>query len=127
VPRRSCRWVWAGRLAFGVIVAGLVVYLVTVGLERADKLASTISLVVALAAFVAPYLLPAPGVDGVSGAVPDQVVDTGTARATNGGQANTGMDLAGGDRPTHVARSGNAVADGSGSVANTGVLRRPRQ
>jgi hypothetical protein len=56
VPCRSRLWVWTGRATFGVIVVGLVVYLVVAGLDKADKLASSISVVVALAALGAPYL-----------------------------------------------------------------------
>ncbi|MDG4765771.1 hypothetical protein O7632_16940 [Solwaraspora sp. WMMD406] len=117
---------WAGRVAFGVIVAGLVVYLVMVGLDKADKLASSIGAVAALTALAAPYLLPAPGSRGVSMVEPDEVRDTGAARATGGGRANTGVDVVGDDRPARVIRSGNATAHGPGSTANTGVQRRPR-
>jgi hypothetical protein len=118
--------VWVGRVAFGVIVAGLVVYLVVVGLDKADKLASAIGAVAALVALVAPYLLPTPRPGGVSRVEPDRVQDTGTARGTGMGQANTGVDVVGDDRPAQVTRSGDATADGPGSVANTGVQRRPR-
>jgi hypothetical protein len=111
---------------FGVIVAGLIVYLVMVGLDKADKLASAVGVVVALAALVAPYLLPAPGSGGVSRVEPDRVQDSGAARASGGGQANTGVDVVGDDRPAQVTRSGDATADGRGSTANTGVQRRPR-
>ncbi|HET8660714.1 MAG TPA: hypothetical protein VFM55_17135 [Micromonosporaceae bacterium] len=38
------------------VTTGLVMYLFHVGLERADKLASVLSLLVAAAAFAAPYL-----------------------------------------------------------------------
>ncbi|BCJ47217.1 hypothetical protein GCM10010168_71940 [Actinoplanes ianthinogenes] len=111
---------WAGRGLFGVIVAGLVGYLAVVGLDRADKLGSVIGSVVAVIALIAPYLLPAPT------DVPDRVEDSGKARATGGGQANTGVQVAGDDRPARVTGSGDAVADGPGSVANTGVQRHPR-
>lgn len=126
MPRRSRRWVWAGRVAFGLIVTGLVVYLVAVGLDKADKLASAIGAVAALAALGAPYLLPSP-TGGASMMEPDRVQDSGTARATGGGQANTGVDAdtSGEGRPAQVIRSGDASADGPGSVANTGVSRRP--
>ena len=126
MPRRSRRWVWAGRAVSAVIVAGLVGYLVVAGLERADKLASAISAVVAVAALAAPYLFPVPasGNTGVSKVGADQVEDSGTARATGGGQANTGVDGVGNDRPAQVTRSGDATATGPGSVANTGVRRR---
>lgn len=114
---------WAGRVAFAVIIAGLVVYLLGVGLDKADKLASAISAVVALAALGVPYLL-SPSSGGASVVGPDRVDNSGAARATGGGQANTGVDVVGDDRPAQVAGSGDATADGPGSVANTGVSRR---
>jgi hypothetical protein len=51
-------WIWGGRIVAVMVVAGLVAYLVSVGLDKADKLASVLGLLVAVAAFVAPYLLP---------------------------------------------------------------------
>ncbi|MEU4447739.1 hypothetical protein AB0K14_07230 [Actinosynnema sp. NPDC050801] len=106
-------------------MAGLAVYLFKVGLEDADKLGSSIGGVAAVAALLAPYLLPR----REEAAVPDEVVveDSGDADATGGGEANTGAETVDGDTGTvRVTRSGNAVADGPGSVANTGVRRRPR-
>jgi hypothetical protein len=82
--------------------------------------------VVALVAVGAPYLLPQPLPEGVPMPEPDRVEDTGVARATDGGQANTGLQAAGDERPARIARSGNATADGPGSVANTGVQHRRR-
>jgi hypothetical protein len=58
MPRRRPAWIWVGRVLFAVIVAALVTYLVTVGVDKADKLASTIGAVVVLLALGAPYLLP---------------------------------------------------------------------
>ena len=123
VPRRSAWWVWAGRVVFAVVVVGLVVYLAVVGLDRADKLASSISLLVGLFALAAPYLLPLPG---VSGGEPDRVEDTGDARATGGGQANTGLHTGDVGRAARAARTGDATADGPRSSANTGIQRGPR-
>lgn len=129
--RRSVRWVWAGRVVFGVIVVGLVVYLFAVGLDRADKVGSSIGGVVAVAALLAPYLLArSGGEDAVSGdATVDAAVveDSGDASATGGGEANSGVETAEAeDSAVRVVRSGKAVADGPGSVANTGVRRSPR-
>jgi hypothetical protein len=56
--RRRAGWIWGGRAVAVVVVAGLAVYLYTVGLDRADKLASVVGLLVAVAALVAPYVLP---------------------------------------------------------------------
>ncbi|KOX11560.1 hypothetical protein [Streptomyces sp. NRRL B-3648] len=111
-------------MAFGVIVVALAVYLVVVGPDKADKLASGISAVVALAALGAPYLLPPPLPGRVSMSDPDRVEDTGTARATGGGQANTGLRTPSDDRQAQVTRSGDATANGRGSVANTGINRQ---
>jgi hypothetical protein len=58
MQRRRSGWIWGGRVAALVVVAGLVAYLSSVGLDKADKLASVLSLLVALVALVAPYLLP---------------------------------------------------------------------
>ncbi|KKJ93323.1 hypothetical protein LQ51_30460 [Micromonospora sp. HK10] len=126
VPDRSWRWRWAGRALFAVIVVGLVVYLARVGWDQADKRASSIGAVLALLALGAPYLLPSTG-GGVVLAEPERVEDSGTAEATGGGRANTGVDsVDGAERPARVVRSGDARADGPGSVANTGIVRRPR-
>jgi hypothetical protein len=56
--RRRSGWIWGGRIAAVVVLAGLAVYLASVGLDKADKLASVFGLLVAVAALVAPYLLP---------------------------------------------------------------------
>jgi hypothetical protein len=58
--RRGSGWKWGGRIAAMVVVAGLAAYLFSVGLDKADKLASVLALLVAIAALVAPYLLPSP-------------------------------------------------------------------
>jgi hypothetical protein len=57
-PARRLRWVWAGRVISALILAGLAVYLWRLGLDRADKVASALGLLVALAALGFPYLLP---------------------------------------------------------------------
>ncbi len=55
--RRHSGWIWGGRITAVVVLAGLTVYLASVGLDKADKLASVLSLLVAIAALIAPYLL----------------------------------------------------------------------
>jgi hypothetical protein len=57
MPGHRRRWVWTGRVVCLLLVGGLVTYLVSVGLDRADKIASGVGAVLALAALVAPYLL----------------------------------------------------------------------
>lgn len=71
--RRHSGWIWSGRIAAAVILVGLAVYLASVGLDKADKLASSLSLLVAVAALLAPYLLPSSG-DGHSESGPTQQV-----------------------------------------------------
>ncbi|WP_229075820.1 hypothetical protein [Actinoplanes sp. DH11] len=122
MPRRSPRWIWAGRIVFGLVAAGLIAYLVRAGLDDADKLASCAGAVLALSALVAPYLLPPGGRE--PGPAPHRVEDSGAARATGGGRAVSGAEVTGGG-PVQVARSGDAVADGPGSSAVSGVVRRP--
>jgi hypothetical protein len=56
--RRRSGLVWGGRIVAVVMVVGLAVYLLMVGLDQADKLASALSLLVAVAALAAPYVLP---------------------------------------------------------------------
>jgi hypothetical protein len=110
-----------------VILVGLTGYLVHVGLDAADKLASSIGVVIALTALFAPYLLPPPGSGGAPMSEPDQVEDTGIATATGGGHANTGAQVSDHAGPARVTRSGDAVADGPGSVANTGIQHQAQQ
>ena len=125
VPRRGRRWIWAGRITAVVILAGLAGYLAWAGLDTASEVGSSISGVIALAALLAPYLLPAPQPAGPSRPDPARVEDSGAATATAGGQANTGLQTTGGSGPAQVSRSGDARADGPGSVANTGIQRQP--
>ncbi|MEU8242556.1 hypothetical protein AB0C07_30250 [Actinoplanes missouriensis] len=60
MPRRSAVAIWTGRAIFGAIIAALIIYMIASGLDKADKLASTISVLAALLALAAPYLLPPP-------------------------------------------------------------------
>lgn len=58
MPRRTRKWVWAGRVLAGAAVAGLGWYLISAGTARANLIAAPAALVVAFAALLAPYLLP---------------------------------------------------------------------
>uniref|UniRef100_UPI001EE49A69 hypothetical protein n=1 Tax=Saccharothrix deserti TaxID=2593674 RepID=UPI001EE49A69 len=61
---------------------------------------------------------------GMGGVV---VEDSGDAEAMGAGEANTGAETGQDDtRAVRVTGSGKAVAEGPGSVANTGVRRVPR-
>lgn len=73
---RRSGWIWGGRIGAVVILAGLAVYLASVGLDKADKLASVLSLLVAVAALVAPYLLPSSDGDRSKPEPPQQVANT---------------------------------------------------
>jgi len=120
-------WIRVGRVVAALVLVGLGVYLFHVGPDAADKLGSSIGLLVALAALLTPYLIPAPSSSIVSVADVTRVEETGNATARAGGQANTGVM-----EPTHrgrtmVKRSGDAKAEGPGSLANTGVRRVPTE
>ena len=58
MPRRTRRWVLAGRVAAAAVVCGLAVWFWVAGLSRAAVVAGPVSAVIALAALFAPYLLP---------------------------------------------------------------------
>ncbi|WP_439657751.1 hypothetical protein ACSHWB_35930 [Lentzea sp. HUAS TT2] len=112
-------------------MAGLVVYLFVVGLDKADKVGSSIGGVLALVALGTPYLLPRsreedPMLEHTQ-ASEIVVEDSGDANATGGGEANTGAQaVEGAMGAVRVTGSGNATADGPGSVANTGAQGIPR-
>jgi hypothetical protein len=74
--RRRSGWVWTGRIAAVVVFAGLGAYLASVGLDKADKLASALGLLVAVAALVAPYLTPSSDGDDSERKPVQQVADT---------------------------------------------------
>jgi hypothetical protein len=59
MPHRTRRWIWAGRALAAAAVAGLGGYLIAAGPSRASLIAGPAALVIALAALLAPYLLPA--------------------------------------------------------------------
>lgn len=56
----------------------------------------------------------------------DRVTDSGVAIARGGGRAVTGADITGDSGPVRVTRSGDATADGLGSEATSGIVRRSR-
>lgn len=120
----SRRWIWLGRVAAAVILIGLGVYLFSVGLENADRLASIGSLFLAAIALIAPYLFP---IRSQGGSVVSDVVEvkgSGNATAEDGGHANTGID-SNTDKQLRVDGSGDAIAKGPGSIATTGIMNRP--
>lgn len=115
---------WAGRAVFVVVMVALVIYVAVIGLDRANKLAGVIGVLLALCALVAPYLLPAADGRTTSRSGADRAEDTGKAGATGGGDANTGVQTGHQDGPARVRRTGNATAEGRKSNANTGIQRR---
>jgi hypothetical protein len=65
-------WVRGGHAIAVLAVSGLAAYLWAVGLSRADAVAGVVSLLVAIIALVAPYLLPPGGRNAESGSLPHQ-------------------------------------------------------
>jgi hypothetical protein len=123
MPHRTRRWIWAGRAVAALSVAGLASSLFALGWNIAGQLGSAAAAVVALAALLTPYVLPPPPARSVASPVPgmDRVDDSGAATARRSGQANTGMQVTGRAGSSQVRSSGDAQADGPGSVANTGI------
>jgi len=125
MPHRSAGWVWAGRAIFAVLTTVLVVYLIAVGLDKADKVASSVGAVAALLALGAPYLLPP---------VPAQSAGVSAVHATGAGAVALGCD-SGGEISTEVSAvnpsttvepAGPGVAaSGNGSVAIGGSSMAP--
>jgi hypothetical protein len=127
VPGRVTGRLWAGRAAAGLVLAGLVLYLAWVGLDKADKIASCLSLLLATGLALAPHLLSTPEEDP-SRPAPDWVVDTGKAVAEDDdATAVTGAQVEEGSGPVWVESTGDAHASGSGSTAVSGIQRLPRE
>lgn len=57
--RKRSSWMWVGRFIAGAVIVALSVYLYRQGLDRADKIGSSVAVVLALAALAAPHLFPA--------------------------------------------------------------------
>lgn len=55
---RNQRWLWGSRAVAVLVLAGLLIYLCVVGLDKSDKIATVLGALAAVAAFAAPYLLP---------------------------------------------------------------------
>ena len=98
---------WVGMVVCGLLVAALVAYLATIGLDRADKIASGIAAVLALLALVAPYLLPAPR----AASCPVRVSASGVGAVAIGGDSSA-------DVSTFVSA---AVASGRPGAIGAGV------
>ncbi|GIG93170.1 hypothetical protein Pen02_81060 [Plantactinospora endophytica] len=124
MARRGRRWLWAGRLVCLLLVGGLVTYLMSVGLDKADKVASGIGAVAALLALIAPYLIPSSQDDEATDA------HASGAGAVAIGGTNTGEVIAEatGTIPSAApAPDGGVSATGPASVAvggkNTALIR----
>ena len=127
VPHRNPRWIWVGRIVAILVLAALVTYMILAGLTTANLVGGALGGVAALIALLAPYLLPTPSPPAERSPVsnPDRVENSGAATAAAGGEAITGVQDTAGGQPVQVYRSGDAHADGQGSVAITGIQRRP--
>jgi hypothetical protein len=125
VPRRTRGRLWAGRVAAGLVLVGLAVYLLSVGLDKADKISSCLSLLLATGLALAPYLLPAAG-EEQRRPEPDRVEGTGTPVAEGGATAVTGAQVTEGSGAVQVKDTGDAHASGHGSTAVSGIQRLPK-
>jgi len=126
MPRRTVRLVWATRLVFLALTVALPVYLVAVGLDKADKIASTVAAVVALLALTMRYLPPA--LARTTPSSPVGVPGTGAVAIGGDNSARIGTDVAGVAPSSPTPPTGNGVwAGGPGSVAiggnNTAPIR----
>ncbi len=99
--RAAGRRTVVGRIVALVILIGLAAHLTSVGLDRADKLASSIGLLVAVAALVAPYLVPRSSGGNVM-PNPYHGEHSGDARVPGGSHAGAGIEgPAGGSHHGH--------------------------
>lgn len=123
MPHRTPRWIWAGWVTAALSVAGLTSSLFAVGWNTAGELGSAAAAVVALAGLLTPYLLPQPPPQPGAPSAPraGRAQRTGAAKASAGGLANTGVLNRGGAGSSQVRDSGDAQADGPGSIANSGI------
>jgi hypothetical protein len=125
VPRRTTGRLWAGRVAAGLVLVGLAIYLVSVGLDKADKISSCLSLLLAAGLALAPYLLPTAG-EEQRRLEPDHIEGTGTPIAEGGATSVTGAQVTEGSGLVRVKDTGDAYASGHGSTAVSGIQRLPR-
>ncbi|MEU8419669.1 hypothetical protein AB0C15_02180 [Micromonospora sp. NPDC048835] len=105
----------------GLLVAVLATAFVVLGWDSADRIATAVSALAALAGVgVALWAALPTAQSGV------HVGQTGTTRARGTGYANSGIDAPAGDAtPMEVHRTGDATA-GDGAQAISGIVRRPR-
>ncbi|MGC4897273.1 hypothetical protein [Micromonospora sp. DT31] len=123
MPSSRRRWTWLCWVVCLLLVGGVLAYLVSVGLERADKISSSIAALAALAAFFAPYLLPR-----AEPAMPAGVHALGAAAAAIGGDNTGEITTNASDEPTAgPPPPGEVSATGPASVAiggkNDGDIR----
>ncbi|TDC12455.1 hypothetical protein E1265_29875 [Streptomyces sp. 8K308] len=99
----------------GTLLVAVIGTWVWVDLETASWVASVVGGVVGIVGLVC-------GLFGVpSGRSVPTVSNTGSATARDGGSANTGIKIAGDWPQGHVRNSGEAIAEGPGSSANSGI------
>lgn len=121
--RRRSNWIWGGRIAAVVVLAGLAIYLASVGLNKANQLASVLSLLIAVAALVAPYLLPSSAGRAPGSGSAQQVTNTIVSGHLTQAQDVQGVRVSGSaamPSPTAPA-SANPVPEGQGGQYVSGV------
>jgi hypothetical protein len=115
-----------------MVMAGLIAYLSFVGLDQADKLASVLGLLVAVAALVMPYLLSASDGNRSKSESSQEVANTvvgkhltqvrGAGAVRVQGPVTHGLTPAAPPRPTSAAPSAAAsVPEGQGGQYVNGV------
>lgn len=120
--RKDRTLIWVGWIVFATVITVMAIYLVSVGLDKADKVASGAALIVGLLALGAPYLLP-PKAPPPREATAVIIKNTGAANAGPGSEVVTGLrasaSLLGGGSIT-VSGTGDATASDGGRAVTGG-------
>jgi len=105
-------------------MAGLIAYLSLVGLDKADKFAGVLGLLVAVAALVAPYLLPSPGERSSRSGSAQSVANTAVGRhltqVRGAGRVRVRGPVTSGSPQAPTAKA-DPVQDGQGGQYVNGV------
>ncbi|RPK32467.1 hypothetical protein EES39_38935 [Streptomyces sp. ADI92-24] len=116
----SRRWKIPAMVVGGVLIVSTPFFWLLDNPDTGQLVAASVQGLTGVAALI-PALFRSPAAPE-SGAA-NTAADTGDAKATAGGKASTGIrgTQGAGSGSAKAERTGNAVAEGSGSSANTGV------
>jgi hypothetical protein len=117
---RRSGWIWAGRMAAVLLLAGLGAYLFSMGLDKASMLAGVLGLLVAVGALIAPYLLPLPDHDHGGQYITDTVAGGNLTQIRDARGVHVLGPVITGPLPDQSPRSDRAP-DGQGSQHVNGV------